>query len=69
MIVGENQRFPSAVISPDFGAIKSYLENNGVNIANRQEMIIHPLIKELFDKEVRAINRTLGKHEEKLINT
>lgn len=64
MIVGENQRFPSAVISPDFGAIKSFLESNGVNISDRQEMIIHPLVKDLFDKEVRAINRTLGKHEE-----
>lgn len=64
MVVGENQKFASAVISPDFSACESFLTQNGISGLTNQDIINNELIKELFSKEVKRINMKNGQTEE-----
>lgn len=65
-MVGENQKFASALISPDFEALKIYLNGIGIeanklsnsDIAARREVI------DLIDDEIQKVNKTIGKVEQ-----
>lgn len=66
MVVGENQKFASAIISPNFNELKDWIRRNNIAISSNQkeDIINHPAIQQLYSKEVRKINKTLGQIEE-----
>lgn len=64
MIVGENQKFASAVISPNFEELAAYMAQSGVKFASNEEIISNPTVVALIDSEVKRINKLNGKHEE-----
>ena len=64
MIVGENQKFASAIISPDFDALKNFLSQKGIVCNSNQEIIENNEVKALIESEIKRINKTIGKTEE-----
>lgn len=65
-MVGENQKFASAIISPDFEAIKIYLQGMGVDaqkMTNTQIAACEETVK-LIDAEIQKVNKTIGKVEQ-----
>ena len=64
MVIGENQKFASAIISPNFEELAHYLQQSGIRCANNQELISHPEVLALMDSEVKRINKLNGKTEE-----
>jgi long-chain acyl-CoA synthetase len=64
-IVGESQKFASAIISPDFEALKIYLKNEGeTKDFSFQEIAENEKVIKLIDTEIQKVNKTLGKVEQ-----
>lgn len=65
-MVGENQKFASALISPDFEALKIYLSGIGVEANNlsNSEIAARAEVIALIDDEIQKVNKTIGKVEQ-----
>ncbi|MCQ2253588.1 MAG: long-chain fatty acid--CoA ligase [Bacteroidales bacterium] len=65
-IVGENQKFASAIISPDFDALKIWLQNNGTDSSamTNEDVITNADVQKLIDEEIQKVNKTIGKVEQ-----
>lgn len=65
MVVGENEKFASALIVPDFVYIATWMKQQGLDCEiSHDEVIKHPDVIAAINKEVAAINKTLGQVEE-----
>jgi len=63
MVVGENEKFASALISPKFDVLRKWSHKNEITYNNNVEIIQHPKILQLFQTQVNEINATLGDYE------
>lgn len=63
MVVGENQKFAAAIISPNFGFLKTWCEGHGVTYMSREEVIKDPSVKARFTREINKLNESLGDYE------
>ena len=63
MVIGENQKFASALISPDFQFLHRWAKTNNISFLEDKELISNPLIYACYQKEVSEINTNLGDHE------
>jgi long-chain acyl-CoA synthetase len=64
MVVGENEKFASAIIVPSFAYVEKYFNTKGLTFAGKEEMINHPEVLSILQKEVTGVNKTLGQVEE-----
>lgn len=63
MVIGENQKFASALISPDFQFLHNWANKNNISFTDNIELISNPLVYACYQKEVSEINSNLGDHE------
>jgi long-chain acyl-CoA synthetase len=63
MIVGENEKFVSALISPSFNYLHFYASKHKIHYRDNTELIKHPEIIKKIQKEIDTVNITLGDHE------
>ncbi|MFA7138829.1 MAG: long-chain fatty acid--CoA ligase [Bacteroidales bacterium] len=63
MVVGENKKFASALIIPDFAHLRSWCQVKEIDYSLNEEMISQPIIRERFKKELAEINTALGATE------
>jgi long-chain acyl-CoA synthetase len=64
MVVGENEKFASALISPNFPLLHDWCAEHKIHYENNKELIQIPEVVDKIRKEVNAINKTLGAHEQ-----
>lgn len=64
IVVGENEKFASAIISPDFAHIELWCKENSVEMTSREEIIKNQDLLAAIQKDVNEINKTLGQVEE-----
>lgn len=64
MVVGENQKFASAVIVPSFANFKEYCKDKGITWTNNEEMSAHEELKKLINDHIKIINKTLAPYEQ-----
>ena len=64
MVIGENQKFASAIISPNFAYIHGWCSQNKIQYRDNCELIELPEIIERLNKEVKEVNKTLGEFEQ-----
>lgn len=64
MVIGANQKFASALISPNFVLLHDWCAERKIHFENNKELIQIPEVVAQIQKEVNAINKTLGQHEE-----
>ncbi|MCB0763320.1 MAG: long-chain fatty acid--CoA ligase, partial [Flavobacteriales bacterium] len=64
MVIGENRKFPSALIVPSFGFLKDYCALKGIPFTSNAQVVIEPRIVERINKEVDKVNATLGHWEQ-----
>lgn len=64
MVIGANEKFASALISPDFVLLHDWCAQNHIHFKSNKELIQMPEVIEQIQKEVNEINKTLGQHEE-----
>ncbi len=63
MVIGENQKFASALIVPAFAHLKEYCKHNNIEYTSNEEIIKNPAIKAMIYEEVEKINKTLAQYE------
>ena len=63
IVLGENQKFPAAVIVPDFTFLRAWCEVKEVKYTTNSEMIKLPRIQKRIKQEVDKYNSTLGETE------
>jgi len=63
MVIGENEKFASALISPNFPLIHEWCSHQKILFENNETLIQIPAVIEKIRKEVDEINKTLGNHE------
>jgi long-chain acyl-CoA synthetase len=63
MVVGEGQKFPAALIIPEFTALRDWAKTQGVAYTSDYEMIDNELIIKKMYEEVNALNRDFAQYE------
>lgn len=63
MVIGENQKFASALIVPAFAHIRDWGKERGLDSATDSEIASHPEVKKKINEEIELINKTLGNFE------
>ncbi|MEJ2884700.1 AMP-dependent synthetase/ligase [Pedobacter sp. GR22-6] len=64
MVLGENRKFPAALIVPNFAALKSWAAKKGIAYSTDEEMIKNPQVLEKFDQIVGFSCKDFGKWEQ-----
>lgn len=63
MVIGENERFPAALIVPSFANLKEWCTIHGIEYTSNQEMVKHPQVLEKFRREIDKYNEDFGQWE------
>lgn len=64
MVVGENQKFASAIIVPSFINFKEYCKEHGIAWTNNEDMSQHPALKEIINEHIKKVNKSLAPYEQ-----
>jgi long-chain acyl-CoA synthetase len=64
MVIGENQKFASAILSPNFTFLHDWCSLHKIQFRDNKELIDLNEVIERFNKEVREVNKTLGEFEQ-----
>ena len=64
MVIGSNEKFASALISPNFPLLHDWAAQHKLHYEDNKELIQLPEVVSLIQKEVGLINKTLGSHEQ-----
>jgi len=63
MVIGENQKFASAFIVPNFSFIRDWANRKNLKLETNEEIAANPEVKKRIAEEVNEINKTLGHFE------
>ena len=63
VLVGNGRKFPAALIVPDWEQLRSYAELKGLDARKPPELIKHPRILDLFERQVAAHTPGLAQYE------
>ncbi len=63
MVVGEHEKFASALISPNFKYFDDWKNENKISFSDSTEMILLPEITSIFNTEIEVINKRLSPPE------
>jgi long-chain acyl-CoA synthetase len=64
MVIGENEKYASAILSPNFGFLHDWCSIHKIQFRDNQELIEMPEVTERFSKEIKEVNKSLGEHEQ-----
>lgn len=62
-VFGENQKFASGIISPNFQFLHEWCSRHGIKYRDNNELITIPEVVQRFQKEVISMNKNLGQTE------
>lgn len=63
MVVGEHEKFASAIISPNFRYFDDWRKEKRILSDSPSELISHPEITSIFDNEINLVNKRLNPPE------
>ncbi len=64
MVIGENEKFASAIIVPNFAELKSWSNRNRVHYRDDATLVDEDLVYKLYSKIIDELNRELSPHEQ-----
>jgi len=64
MVIGENQKFPAALIVPSFSHLRSWCQIKQIPFHTPQEVIGNPEVMARISEEVDAYNKSLSQYEQ-----
>lgn len=64
MVLGENRKFPAALIVPNFVALKAWAAKKGIGYTADEEMVKNPQVIEKFNQIVQNSGKDFGKWEQ-----
>jgi long-chain acyl-CoA synthetase len=63
VLIGDRRMFLTALIVPDFDAVKEYADRNKIGYENEDDLISKQEIYEIIDKEVATLQKDLSNYE------
>ena len=67
MVIGEHEKFASAIIAPDYLYIKDWCKANNISSKNNTELLKNNRLIEVFNKEVQRFNNVVSDFEKILL--
>lgn len=64
MVIGENEKFASAIISPNFNQLHFWASKHKVHYRDNDKLIEDPLVTARIQKEIERFNKELAPHEQ-----
>lgn len=64
MVVGENEKFASAIIIPSFSKLASYAKYKKISFTDNDDLLGKPEIQKLLQNQIVKVNETLAPHEQ-----
>ena len=64
MVIGENEKFASALIAPNFDYLHNWCTLHKIHYENNNDLIQKPEIISRIQKEVNELNKQLGSTEQ-----
>ena len=63
VLIGDRRMYCSALIVPDFDALKEYAGNHGIKYANNADLVGSPAINKLIDDNIDTLQKDLANFE------
>jgi long-chain acyl-CoA synthetase len=63
VVIGDERKFPAALIVPKMDAVRSYAELKGIKYKNEAELTRHPQIIDLFERQTARYTADLAQFE------
>jgi long-chain acyl-CoA synthetase len=63
VLIGAERKFPAALIVPNWEQLESYCKLKGIQIKNRSELIEHPRIIDLIERQIDRLTPNLARYE------
>jgi len=63
VVLGDRRKFLSALLVPDFEALRPWARGQGIEFANDDELVRAPKVRALFAGEVAPVNDKLARYE------
>jgi long-chain acyl-CoA synthetase len=63
MVIGENQKFASAILTPEFQFLHDWASIHHISFRDNEELISNPLVFARYQREVSEVNQNLSDHE------
>jgi len=63
MVIGENQKFASALIVPAFLHVREWAISQGLELKTNADIAANSIVKKKIQEEIEVINKSLGQHE------
>ena len=64
MVLGENRKFPSALVVPNFEALKSWCALKGIPYESKETIVANKEVQEKFHRLIDEANKEFGKWEQ-----
>jgi len=64
MVIGENEKFTSAIISPNFNYLHFWASKYKIHYRDNKELISNPQVQSRIQRELDKYNKTLALHEQ-----
>ena len=62
-LVGDNRKFVSVLISPNFKALEGWAKQNGVTVSGRPELVKDPKVQKMYEGLIQKVNGGLAHFE------
>lgn len=63
MVIGDGERFPAALVVPNFDSLRSWCAVKGIEYSNNAAMLRHPGVPEKFEREINRGNEHFAQYE------
>ncbi|MEX0811730.1 MAG: long-chain fatty acid--CoA ligase [Chitinophagales bacterium] len=63
-VIGENQKFVSALVVPAIEGLKDWCKNNGVDFTSLEEVVKNEKVLQAYEEEINKYNDEFGKWEQ-----
>ncbi len=64
MVIGEDEKFASAIISPNFSVIKEWCQKNNIKVGSKEELIQLPEVYSLIQNDIKKFNKQMAKTDQ-----
>ena len=64
VVVGEGQKFPSALLIPEFSVLKDWCSRNGIEYSDDASMVKNEKVKAKFNEEVKELMKSIAQYEQ-----
>ncbi|MFM7729125.1 MAG: long-chain fatty acid--CoA ligase, partial [Flavobacteriales bacterium] len=64
MVVGENERFPAAIIVPAFPHLTKWAQHKGISFTGNDDLIKKAEVNDKISREVASLNQVFGQAEQ-----